>query len=851
MSYHLDLRRLEAAAVAQRRENLKLPADRVKQPPSPGPDELPPDTVGLALSGGGIRCASFSLGVLGALAKKRRLRFVDILSSVSGGGYAGTFLGRLATRENIRVDPQPCARLEEIVANDNSPQMRWLRSHANFILSAGSDAGQHLAVLWRNLVTVYFVLATLAFCLFALLRFAEPLATWVRFPLAGLLSPEAGHALSAWWWTPLAALALGVLPAGMAYFIAPKPRSRGRFSFIGATVWLILLVLAVVGSTWGGSATAPLLGLAGVLVIAAVYLELARIGLPAALDFGATGQQSIDPADFIRNRLTRASAAAGVIFFLCLVFVIVDTLARGLAQGSFAKAIAGWGVLLSPLLAYLRPAAKKLADSATAKDGALSGLLPSAQTMAAMTAIPLAGFLLVIIDAAAHRTFQQERAVGLYALAASAGLSVLLGRAYDFLNTSSLHRTYASRLTRTFLGASNSARYGAVDDAVTADINVVDPDDDLDFDQYRPHETGGPLHLMGVCVNETIEAASEIMSADRKGRPMCVSPCGVSVGRGYHATWVPRQQAGPLTLREWIEGPVASAKDRPIALKACESTDGALFHPLKPEKDRAVAVDPLQLSSWMSISGAAYGTGTGRTTGFATSLLKALANVRLGYWWDTSLERGGRPGVAHHNFWRALVALVPKFFRMQSLLLAEFVGGFRGPSQRFWYLSDGGHFDVTGLYELIRRQVPFIIAVDGDEDSEFSWPGTAELKRTVASDFGATFDFIEPTGLSDAGLPPWIAGWLKTAGLGSREQIGKPGGRHAILARVTYTGSARVSWILILKASLTGDESIDILANQKVHPAFPFEPTSNQFFDEAQYDSYRALGEHVALGALQ
>lgn len=50
------------------------------------------DLVGLALSGGGLRSGAFCLGVIQAFLKRDTLRFVDYLSTVSGGGYAGAHL---------------------------------------------------------------------------------------------------------------------------------------------------------------------------------------------------------------------------------------------------------------------------------------------------------------------------------------------------------------------------------------------------------------------------------------------------------------------------------------------------------------------------------------------------------------------------------------------------------------------------------------------------------------------------------------------------------------------------------------------------------------------------------------
>ena len=57
-------------------------------------------------------------------------------------------------------------------------------------------------------------------------------------------------------------------------------------------------------------------------------------------------------------------------------------------------------------------------------------------------------------------------------------------------------------------------------------------------------------------------------------------------------------------------------------------------------------------------------------------------------------------------------------------------------------------------------------------------------------------------------------------------------------------------YLLYIKATLTGDEPADLLQYHKSHPRFPQEPTMNQFFDEAQWESYRRLGEHIGLKLL-
>jgi hypothetical protein len=75
-----------------------------------------------------------------------------------------------------------------------------------------------------------------------------------------------------------------------------------------------------------------------------------------------------------------------------------------------------------------------------------------------------------------------------------------------------------------------------------------------------------------------------------------------------------------------------------------------------------------------------------------------------------------------------------------------------------------------------------------------------------------------------------------------------PSQTHAALFRVHYADApARSSLLLYVKASLTGDESVDIQHHHATHKEFPHEGTVDQSFDEAQWESYRRLGEHLAL----
>lgn len=59
---------------------------------------------GLALSGGGIRSAAFSIGVMKALYDKQILQNIDVISAVSGGGYAAYWLLTSTTFEGEKGD---------------------------------------------------------------------------------------------------------------------------------------------------------------------------------------------------------------------------------------------------------------------------------------------------------------------------------------------------------------------------------------------------------------------------------------------------------------------------------------------------------------------------------------------------------------------------------------------------------------------------------------------------------------------------------------------------------------------------------------------------------------------------
>ena len=283
---------------------------------------------------------------------------------------------------------------------------------------------------------------------------------------------------------------------------------------------------------------------------------------------------------------------------------------------------------------------------------------------------------------------------------------------------------------------------------------------------------------------------------------------------------------------------------------------------------------PLSLGQWTGISGAAFSTGLGLRTSLGLSLLAGFFNVRLGLWWDSGVDPGKRGSAATREtgsgrLWRWISCVLP----VQSYLVDEFLSRFHGVARRWWYLSDGGHFENTGAYELIRRRLPLIIIVDAGADPDYAYVDLANLVRKARTDFGAEIEFLDREGICR------IRNWPNLEGLkyfGSLEMLrrgpwdqeplpttdgdtpakrlifGPPerprrSSAHAALGFVRYDSKeVPESLIVYLKPTLLGDEPPDIASYHGSRPDFPQQTTADQFFDEAQWESYRNLGQLIA-----
>ncbi|GJL63090.1 MAG: hypothetical protein NPIRA04_17440 [Nitrospirales bacterium] len=92
--------------------------------------------VGLALSGGGIRSATFNLGLLQSLARVKLLKYIDYLSTVSGGSYIGSCLSKHLCEEESQLEGNrfPFAYpAQDGQTGEERPEVRHLRNHSKFL----------------------------------------------------------------------------------------------------------------------------------------------------------------------------------------------------------------------------------------------------------------------------------------------------------------------------------------------------------------------------------------------------------------------------------------------------------------------------------------------------------------------------------------------------------------------------------------------------------------------------------------------------------------------------------------------------------------------------------------------
>ena len=895
---------------------------------------------GLAFSGGGIRSATFNLGVLQALAKNGLLGAFDYLSTVSGGGYIGSWLVAWIKRRGLRDEvkgelyrehaTQPLNRHLAATRRRRLTPITFLRRYSNFLTPRlgvfGADSWTVVATYLRNLLLNLLILTAALSTLLLIPRLAVEVSKFFSLPggltwaflvalgaallgmffvvgniwkLSSLLEDGDGRrqprdpsqsglklvtplfvaawAGACWTWLyrassgttdprqwpfsgwmrtnlpaldidGLLALAMSLPPwliwslaGGLLYVALGFPvsmASSGLLRYIWRNSrWLrwnreirsttirgskhasLFLISAFVAGFGGGlllwwctgALYSASVGIAGQLAsavrkpgfpLAVLWgppILAVVISVTATLHLGLLGRGLAEDHRQWWSRLgawlLMASLAWAGVFSVALYGpVVLEWLAE---QGTTALGAVSLGWLASTLGGLWA------ARGARTGDGD-SGLL---EVVAKVTPYVFVVGLLALLASAIQKAITAILAVETRAdgplrrhlaatweqpageviwnlLLVTLGLALaawILSRQID-LNEFSMHLFYRSRLVRAYLGASRMRQ--------PHPFTGFDPRDDLDLgsllDIPPPAEGGerlydGPFPILNTALN--LAGGGDLAQQQRKADSFFFTPLHYGFDTRIEPATEPDRER-LLPARE------------PFAVRYTAEAYGG---------------EGISLGIPMTVSGAAVSPNMGYHSSTPLAFLMTVFNARLGLWL-------GNPKKSSH--WQ----MAGPGFGLIYLLAELF--GYTTADSRYVSLSDGGHFDNLGIYELVRRRCRYIVACDAEADPDLSFGGLTNAVRRCRADFGVDIEIDVGPIRADAetGLSRW----------------------HGVVGRIHYPDeSAPTGVIVYIKASMTGDEPEDVMGYKNAHASFPHESTGDQWFDETQFESYRALGFHA------
>jgi hypothetical protein len=894
----------------------------------------------LCLSGGGIRSAAFALGILQRFAAHQTpaksspntteplLKEFDYLSTVSGGGYVGSWFSAWLFQQRTQKDekPAPTVGANEVLAqlngrtgdHDEFPPINNLRRDSHYLAPSFSpispDVWSSIATVVRNLFLNWLLLvppmilavlvtqalgyafvdalkltktdgwthlasiwasAAAAACIVFSLSFAAAnrptrglannsqtrflaydLAPFIlgagllAFVLADrdgrhltestvlfVISPFVGTGQAA---TSIAALMRGAVLGFVAYFVSwflafGWQPLRSRRSAPQHYEWwnsvVDLLAWCAAGIAFGVLVAAGFLAVQSIAqwVVSLGVGEDRKTMLVSAI-IGVCGVPWILGARIIADVI----AAAGT-EFLPMSDANLEYQAR--SGGIYALAQVGWlvwfglvlfGSLLAKELLKEEPWSRWLVSA-----GGISGVISGAtalligassktagfvravttarqyvglNTLAAVAAAVFAAILIVGLSIgvdAVMIAFPDESSGSMHPSWPSIGVAMLLFLVFIAgasriinINHYSLHGLYRNRLVRAFLGASR--KEGHRDDTKNQFTDFDSLDTPL---MHQLWERGvaprgdrwKPFHVVNVAIN--LVSSKNLAWQERLAAPFTFSP--LHCGSGSSAF-------GQGAFR-WS---YAVGNRKPYG-----GTYG------------------LTLGTAMAISGAAVSPSMGYNTSPGVAFLMTLFNVRLGWWLGNP-----HPDNPYCSYSGPRFALRP---------LAKEMFGLTSEVERWVYLSDGGHFENLGLYEMVRRRCHIIVVSDAGCDPSYEFEDLGNAVRKIWIDLGVKIEFTgldrlkkrfteRPTPAESE--PYWAIGRIlyKDA---DGEKDGKDDG--------TVDG-----WVMYIKSGIHGTEPMDVLSYAVSHPTFPHETTANQFFSESQFESYRALGYEIAGSAI-
>lgn len=385
-------------------------------------------------------------------------------------------------------------------------------------------------------------------------------------------------------------------------------------------------------------------------------------------------------------------------------------------------------------------------------------------------------------------------------LALLAATALLFGWRID-VNEFSLHSFYRDRIARCYAGASNPDRrpnpftgFAASDERLRLiDLlparfnnprlnelwaNTCGPDICSTEPQAPTYQ--GPFPIF--CTTLNLSFGQDLAYQERKGAAFAFTPlyCGYDVG--------------------WTE----------------TDTDRVQFNGYTPTRSFAYEDGGPRMATAVATSGAAMSPNWGFHSSPTMAFLLTIFNVRLGLWIRNPRHKRFRLRGRHSNPpspWFGLFYLLAELFGMVN------------DEAAFVYLTDGGHFENMGLYELVRRHCTTIVICDAEQDADLSFQGIGMAIRKARIDHGAEIVLdltqLEPIGESLASPYPCVEGTIRYS-------------------------NGTVGQILYLKSVYTHDLPADLVNFHKENATFPNTSTVDQWFSESQFESYRRLGLHYA-----
>ena len=875
--------------------------------------------LGVSFSGGGIRSATFNLGVLQALAGRGVLRYVDYLSTVSGGGYIGSWLTALSQRRFARtkkdaeaagvapgslleLSPAGFKSFEEGLAwsagdtVDTGPKsedraIRFLREFSNYLTPKlgmfSGDTWALIAIYVRNALLNQLVLLLALIGVLLIPRLLSPLlgraeadnlVEFLLWMLAALMAHlfvcwslgsslasittlrggEAEHAPRVIRRIGLPLLAIGVSAASWLGHVGTwsLPVAAGVGAVVSLFTWSLASASARwhAGSAWGKAERAfwtrmvlysvPSGAVFGVLMHAAsvwlfadgTYSGFKLVAAPPALAcailLAGVLHVGLAGKNFSAQYTEWLSRFGGIVLigtigwlaFNGLVFLgpllvawlqglwqaalssgwILTTLASvvfgrdvAASSGRWSRAfmtvapyifIVGLGVASAALMqAGLHEAALRFGDAGAVEDG----------RRAVYSWFQSGGGDLMTDYGAWLAATEIEWIVGA-AIAAAIVLTWLVSLRVD-VNVFSLNGMYANRLVRCYLGAS-------VSDRKPNRFSGLSARDDLQL-KVEPRAIGG-LHMLVHPLADGLKAGG-----DPEGQKPVVYPgpyhlinTAINLVAGGNLAYQERK-AGSFVLSPLFCG-------FQLASSSSEGLHGKEIDAYRRTSKFSSEPRQLTLGEAVATSGAAASPNMGYHSTPAFAFLMGVFNIRLGRWVGNPHSIDG-----NEKTWQKTGPKVALFHLLREVF------GLTDKASGYVYLSDGGHFENLGIYELVRRRCRYIIACDAGADPRYGFEDLGNAIRKCRTDLGVEIDL-------DVG---------RIAATDALRYNGAP----CAVGSIRYS-EEQVGTILYIKASRRAGAPSDVMHYATENAAFPHESTADQFFSESQFESYRRLGHFLA-----